>query len=99
MEINGREFPTNRIRKWRKFRGFKQETLRKKLGLESRSVISNWENGITNPNPQELFDLAEILQCEIRDLYPEHEAKAKEKYLHHEKSKEEKYETYNDGND
>src|ERR1017187_5042670 len=105
MEITGRDSPQNRIRYWRKFRGFKQETLRKKLGLKSRSTISHWENGISNPDPKQLFELKEILNCEIGDLYPEQEAWAKEKHSNRrekqedETTKKEKCETHNDDND
>jgi len=85
MEITGREFPkSNRIRKWRKFQSLSQEGLGRKLGLNSRVIISHWENGKSHPNPQQISELMEILECKFEDLFPDQVKKAKEKHPHHE---------------
>ena len=88
MEITGRKFPhPNRIRKLRKLLSLKQEALRKKMGLNSRIIISHWENGKNQPDPQQISELMQILDCDFVDLFPDQIRRAKNKHSHHEKNK------------
>jgi transcriptional regulator with XRE-family HTH domain len=70
MEIEGRQF-SNRLKKYRKLRGLKQETVRKKLRLSSRSFLSDLENGKEIPSLSRLCELAKLYRCRPADLYPE----------------------------
>ena len=71
MEIAGRQLIQYQLIKYRKLRGLKQETVRKKLGLRSRSVLSDWENGKSYPSYKHLIALAKLYRCKPTDLYPE----------------------------
>jgi len=70
MDIDGRQIH-NKLRKYRKLCGLKQETVRKKLGLSSRCTLSNWENGKSFPSIPRLLDLAKLYKCRPIDLYPD----------------------------
>ena len=71
MEFAGRQLSlSNRLKKYRKLRGLKQEAVKKKLGLGSRSLLSDWENGKSFPSLPRLLDLAKLYHCKPIDLYP-----------------------------
>ena len=70
MEIDGRQFSNNRLTLHRKLCGLKQETVKRRLDLSSRSVLSDWENGKTTPSLNQLRDLAKLYKCRPVDLYP-----------------------------
>ena len=55
------------IRKWREFKGLKQEDLAKRLDI-SPGALSKIENGITDTNTKMLEDIADVLEIEISEL-------------------------------
>ena len=71
MEIEGRQLIQYKLRKYRKLCGLKQDTVRRHIGLSSRSVLSDWENGKSYPSLPRLLDLAKLYHCKPSDLYPE----------------------------
>ena len=105
MEIEGRQFSNNRLTLHRKLCGLKQETVKRKLGLSSRSILSDWENGKSSPSLDQLRDLAKLYNCRPVDLYPFLEEMpgdtitSDEEKEEDETTKEEKCEPSNDDND
>ena len=71
MEIEGRQVIQYRLRKYRRLSGLKQETVRKRLGLRSRCVLSEWENGKSFPSIPHLLVLAKLYHCKPTKLYPD----------------------------
>lgn len=57
-----------RIRQLRKEAGLTQEALGKKLGV-IKQTVSNWENGISEPNSEVLSNIASIFGISIGYLY------------------------------
>ena len=57
-----------RIRELRKKRGFKQEELAERVGLESAS-ISNIENGYNYPTIANLENILKVLNCTFLDAF------------------------------
>lgn len=55
------------IRKWRTFKGYKQQHLASKLGI-SRATLSKYENGHTAITFLQLQAIASELQMEIQQL-------------------------------
>ena len=53
-----------RIRQLRKEAGLTQEALGKKLGV-IKQTVSNWENGISEPNSEVLSNIASIFGISI----------------------------------
>ncbi|WP_262380925.1 helix-turn-helix transcriptional regulator [Bacillus infantis] len=47
---------------------YKREYIRKKFN-KSRNTISNWATGKSYPSVPEMFELAELLEVKIDDLY------------------------------
>jgi transcriptional regulator with XRE-family HTH domain len=69
MDI-GRYFHINKLKQTRQEFGYTQEQVRKRLGLNSRTLLSYWESGKTMPTPWYLFALSNLYQCSPLDLYP-----------------------------
>ena len=69
MDI-GRYFHDNTLRTVRQNLGYTQEYVRKKLGLNSRTLLSNWENGKSIPAPEYMFALSYLYKRKIQDLFP-----------------------------
>ncbi|MGH0421944.1 helix-turn-helix transcriptional regulator [Bacillus cytotoxicus] len=44
-----------------------QQELADKMRV-TKSTISNWENGYSNPNLEKAIRLADILNCDVKDL-------------------------------
>ena len=40
---------------------------------KSRNTVSNWCTGKTYPSAEELFNLSELLNCKVDDLYERHD--------------------------
>jgi len=70
MEQAGRTFHLNKLKAKRKDFAFSQEQVRTRLGLNSRTLLSNWEQGYYLPSIQNLFALSHLYQCSPLDLYP-----------------------------
>ena len=66
------------ILKFRKERGFSQETLAEKVDV-SRQTISNWELGETNPNPDQLISLSKAFDVSVDVLLGKEEEKKEDK--------------------
>jgi len=62
-------FIGNKIKYYRKERNMTQDRLAEKLGL-GKGTISNYESGYRTPQQDRLFELAEILEISINDLFP-----------------------------
>lgn len=62
-------FIGNKIKYYRKKQGMTQDQLAEKLGL-GKGTISNYESGYRTPQQDRLFELAEILEVNINDLFP-----------------------------
>lgn len=56
-----------RIQNIRKEKGFSQEELAEALGV-SRQAVSKWENGISNPDTENLIALTAVLDVDIAQL-------------------------------
>jgi len=69
MDI-GRYFHDNTLKIKRQNFGYTQEDVRKRLGLNSRTLLSNWENGRTIPSPEYMFALSYLYECSPLDLFP-----------------------------
>lgn len=52
----------------REDRGLTQEEVAKALGVD-QSTVCLWEKGKTFPRPETAFRLAELLGCELSDIY------------------------------
>lgn len=59
----------NKLRYYRKENKMTQDELAKKLGL-GKGTISNYESGYRTPQEHRLFELAEVLNISINDLFP-----------------------------
>jgi len=55
------------IKKCRKDAGFSQKEIAKKLGL-NQSSISDWENDISRPDLETIFELCKIFNVTIYEL-------------------------------
>lgn len=62
-------FITNRLRRYRRDRGFSQRTVARLLHLESTSMISRWEQGRSLPSTMNLFRLAAVYCTLVDSLY------------------------------
>ena len=58
-----------KIRELRKRAGLTQAELVQKLGIQSESTMSMWENGLRNPPSTMLQRLAKVLGCTIDELF------------------------------
>ncbi|HZK46406.1 MAG TPA: XRE family transcriptional regulator [Atopostipes sp.] len=59
----------NKLRYYRKENNMTQDELAQKLGL-AKGTISNYESGYRTPQEHRLFELAEVLNISINDLFP-----------------------------
>lgn len=59
----------NRIAEFRKARGWPQQLLADKMGINVRQV-QYWEAGEHDPTLRSALELAELLGVQIEDLYP-----------------------------
>ena len=66
------------ILKFRKERGFSQETLAEKVDV-SRQTISNWELGETSPNPDQLISLSNAFEVSVDVLLGKEEERKEDK--------------------
>lgn len=66
------------ILKFRKERGFSQETLAEKVDV-SRQTISNWELGETSPNPDQLISLSNAFEVSVDVLIGKEEERKEDK--------------------
>lgn len=60
-----------RIKKERKKMKLNQQELADKIFISSRQTISNWENGDTKPQLEDIISLCNLFQCEIGYLLAE----------------------------
>lgn len=58
----------NSIKSFREKLGLTQQELADALSIE-RSTVTKWETGMAMPLASKLPDIAEILHCQINDLY------------------------------
>lgn len=49
--------------------GLTQEELAKKLGLNSKTIIANYESGYSTPNDEIKLKMIEIFNCSLEDLF------------------------------
>ena len=63
---------SNKIRELRKQNRYSQEQIARKLGL-TQGAISQWENGVTSPSPEQLIQLAEIFSVTVNELMEQQE--------------------------
>lgn len=68
MEHESGHIP-NRLKKHRVLMGYKQKDIAYLLGLVSTNRISEWENGMANPNLINLIKLSVIYRTLPTDLY------------------------------
>ena len=59
---------SNSIKSFREKLGLTQQELADALSIE-RSTVTKWETGMAMPRASKLPDIAEILHCQINDLY------------------------------
>lgn len=59
-----------KIKHFRKSHKFTQSELGEKLGL-AKSTIANYEKGFRTPQQDTLFEIADVLNISINDLFPE----------------------------
>lgn len=57
-----------RLANARKIKGFTQGNLAELLG-KTKATVSNWENGYSNPSLVDAFRVAELLQCEVSEIF------------------------------
>ena len=62
----------NRIKYYRNINKLTQGELGEKLGVK-KATVSHYENGIRTPDQNNLFELAEIFDTSIDDLFPPRE--------------------------
>ena len=58
----------NRIRKFRENCGLTQKELGQKLGYPNGAIVSNWENGKSNPDFENIVHLCSILNVSANEL-------------------------------
>ncbi|WP_163583484.1 helix-turn-helix domain-containing protein [Gracilibacillus saliphilus] len=58
----------SRIGYWIEHRGYKKKYVAEKIGV-SQTVLSRWINNVSMPSVKKLFELAELLDCKVDDLY------------------------------
>lgn len=58
----------SRISYWRDERGRTNKWLSRKLNV-SEETLSRWANSKSYPSIHKLFELAELLECKVDDLY------------------------------
>jgi transcriptional regulator with XRE-family HTH domain len=61
----------NNLRKHRRLMGFSQEEVKNRLNLQSTSMISRWERGITMPSGDNLLKLSILYKTLANQLYRE----------------------------
>ncbi len=59
----------NKISEYRKKAKMKQSELATKVGA-TQSQVSQWESGRVYPRQENIFALAEALNCQVLDLFP-----------------------------
>lgn len=52
----------------RKGKGYTQEKLATLLGCK-KTTVSNWENGYSTPSLNDAFIVANVLDCNINDIF------------------------------
>ena len=68
MEIS--RFP-NRLKSYRRSKGFSQKRVARVLGLVDTSALSRWERGVVLPSALQVFQLATIYETLPHDLFDE----------------------------
>lgn len=62
----------NNIKKYRTKKGLTQEQLaaivREKTGRKSKNFISNWENGLNDPDADAILVLADVFEIDVNTL-------------------------------
>ena len=58
----------NKIKKYRKKKGFSQSEIAKKLNIK-QNTFSQWETDFSTPNVRQAIRLAEILDTTVESLY------------------------------
>ena len=53
----------------RKAKGYTQGYVAEKLGLSNKSVVSNWENGHSNPRMDLAFKVSALLNQDVNYLF------------------------------
>jgi transcriptional regulator with XRE-family HTH domain len=71
MEYAVRQIP-NSLEYFRKKRSMSQRYIAARMGISSRSIVSDWEQGKYFPRANELFLLSVIYQTTPGELYPEY---------------------------
>jgi len=67
----GRHIIINRLRMYRRQKGYTQAYVALLLGLKDKCEVSRWERGITRPSFDNLFSVAIIYGRLSEDLYRE----------------------------
>ena len=67
----GRHIIINRLRMYRRQKGYTQAYVALLLGLKDKCEVSRWERGVTQPSNDNLFRLAIIYGRLSEDLYRE----------------------------
>lgn len=58
----------SRIGEWIEYKGYKKKWVAQQLGI-SQTVLSRWINDVSMPSVNKLFELADLLNCKVDDLY------------------------------
>ena len=77
----------NLLWKHRKLKRFSQKFIKRKLKLNSVSVISRWEKGEVMPSGDNLLKLCALYGKDVHDLYPEVFIEAQEEFDVHDREK------------
>jgi transcriptional regulator with XRE-family HTH domain len=59
----------NRLKTCRRLMGYSQEDIRRKLRLQSTSMISRWESGQKMPSGENLLKLSVLYKTLVNELY------------------------------
>ncbi|OEH55234.1 hypothetical protein AQ616_09330 [Oceanobacillus sp. E9] len=65
-----KEYVGERIKEKRKLKKMTQKELGSKIGVKN-NTISQYEKGISSPDHNKLFEIAQVLGCNVDDLFPE----------------------------
>ncbi|WP_017797613.1 helix-turn-helix domain-containing protein [Oceanobacillus kimchii] len=65
-----KEFVGERIKNRRKLKKMTQKELGDKIGVRNNTV-SQYEKGISSPDHNKLFDIAQALDCNVDEFFPE----------------------------
>ena len=67
-----KKYIPNNLRKYRRLAGLKQTDVVRELGLQSASIVSRWERGLTMPSGRYLLMLENLYHTLVAQLYYEY---------------------------